>query len=131
MPFCLLRRLLSLTQAYGNFDMTITQSLQERARGRIPGMTQLLSKRPDMFSLGVWPAYYSRAKGSTVWDADGKEYLDYIISMKTVDSVEEAIAHINRYNTGHSETIVTENEEHARKFLDELISRFEFLSSFA
>ena len=50
----------------------------------------------------------------------GKEYLDYIISMKTVDSVEEAIAHINRYNTGHSETIVTENEEHARKFLDEV-----------
>jgi glutamate-1-semialdehyde 2,1-aminomutase len=78
-PFCLLRRLLSLTQAYGNFDMTITQSLQERARGRIPGMTQLLSKRPDMFSLGVWPAYYSRAKGSTVWDADGKEYLDMSI----------------------------------------------------
>ena len=50
----------------------------------------------------------------------GKEYLDYIISMKTVDSVEEAIAHINRYNTGHSETIVTENEEHARMFLDEV-----------
>ena len=50
----------------------------------------------------------------------GKEYLDYIISMKTVDSVEESIAHINRYNTGHSETIVTENEEHARKFLDEV-----------
>ena len=48
----------------------------------------------------------------------GKEYLDYIISMKTVDSVEEAIAHINRYNTGHSETIVTENEAHARMFLD-------------
>lgn len=46
----------------------------------------------------------------------GKEYLDYILSVKTVDSVEEAIAHINKYNTGHSECIVTENEEAAAKF---------------
>lgn len=45
------------------------------------------------------------------------EYLDYIISMKTVSSVEEAIAHINRYTTGHSDAIITENEEHARAFL--------------
>lgn len=47
----------------------------------------------------------------------GKEYLDYIISMKTVKSAEEAIAHINKYNTGHSETIVTENRETADQFL--------------
>lgn len=46
------------------------------------------------------------------------EYLDYILSMKTVDSVEEAIAHINRYNTGHSDAIITENEAHAQRFLD-------------
>ena len=48
----------------------------------------------------------------------GKEYLDYIISVKTVDSVEEAIDHINKYNTGHSESIITENKEAAQKFLD-------------
>ena len=48
----------------------------------------------------------------------GKEYLDYIISVKTVKSVDEAIAHINKYNTGHSETIVTEDKEAAQKFLD-------------
>lgn len=53
--------------------------LQEDGRQRIPGMTQLLSKRPDMFSLGVWPGYYSKAKGATVWDLDGKEYLDMSI----------------------------------------------------
>ena len=47
----------------------------------------------------------------------GKEYLDYKISVKTVDSVEEAIAHINKYNTGHSEAIITENDEAASKFL--------------
>ncbi len=60
----------------------ITKSInfQERAIHIIPGMTQLLSKRPDMFSLGVWPAYFSRAKGSHVWDLDGNEYVDMSIS---------------------------------------------------
>lgn len=47
----------------------------------------------------------------------GAEYLDYIVSMKTVASVEEAIAHINRYNTRHSDAILTDNNEHAAKFL--------------
>lgn len=55
-------------------------AMQDRARKRIPGMTQLLSKRPDMFTLGVWPGYYSRAKGATVWDLDGNEYLDMSIA---------------------------------------------------
>ena len=50
----------------------------------------------------------------------GKEYLDRLISVKTVDSVAEAIAHINRYNTGHSESIITENYENAMKFLNEI-----------
>ncbi len=50
----------------------------------------------------------------------GTEYLDYILSAKTVSSLEEAIRHINRYNTGHSETIVTENYTHAQRFLDEI-----------
>lgn len=48
----------------------------------------------------------------------GTEYLDYIISMKTVSSVEEAISHINKYNTRHSEAIITENEKAAQKFLN-------------
>ena len=50
----------------------------------------------------------------------GTEYLDYILSIKTVDSVDEAIAHINRYNTKHSECIVTENVQTAEKFLNEV-----------
>lgn len=50
----------------------------------------------------------------------GTEYLDYIISAKTVASVEEAISHINRYNTGHSEAIITNSYENAEKFLDEV-----------
>lgn len=50
----------------------------------------------------------------------GTEYLDAIISMKTVKNVDEAIAHINKYNTKHSEAIITENKEHAEKFLNEV-----------
>jgi glutamate-5-semialdehyde dehydrogenase len=50
----------------------------------------------------------------------GKEYLDYIISVKTVSNVQEAIDHINKYNTGHSESIITENKETAAKFLNEV-----------
>ena len=46
------------------------------------------------------------------------EYLDYIISVKTVSSVEEAIEHINKYNTGHSESIITKDDVNANKFLD-------------
>lgn len=45
------------------------------------------------------------------------EYLDYIISVKTVENVEEAICHINANNTKHSEAIITENKEAAEKFL--------------
>lgn len=47
------------------------------------------------------------------------EYNDYIIAVKLVDGVDEAIAHINKYNTKHSEAIVTNNYEHAQKFLNE------------
>lgn len=50
----------------------------------------------------------------------GKEYLDLILSVKTVDSLEEAIAHINKYNTGHSDAILTQDQESAKKFLREV-----------
>lgn len=52
------------------------QDLYRRAKRRIPGGTQLLSKRPEMFLPDRWPAYYDRAKGARVWDLDGREYLD-------------------------------------------------------
>lgn len=48
------------------------------------------------------------------------EYLDAIISVKIVDCIEEAILHINQYNTGHSEAIITENYNNAMKFLNEI-----------
>ena len=50
----------------------------------------------------------------------GREYLDYILSVKTVKNIDEAIVHINRYNTGHSEAIVTKDYANAQKFLNEI-----------
>lgn len=50
----------------------------------------------------------------------GTEYLDLIISVKTVDSFDEAVEHINRYNTGHSEAIITDNYQNALKFQDRI-----------
>ena len=50
----------------------------------------------------------------------GREYLGYEISCKVVDSLDEAIGHINTYNTGHSECIVTRDYESSQRFLDEV-----------
>ncbi len=62
-------------------ESRITKSfeLQQRAKKIIPGLSQLLSKRPDQFSFGVWPGYFSRAKGASVWDLDGNHYIDMSI----------------------------------------------------
>ncbi|MGL9800248.1 MULTISPECIES: glutamate-5-semialdehyde dehydrogenase [Enterococcus] len=51
------------------------------------------------------------------WDT---EYLDYILAVKVVDSLDEAIAHINRHNTKHSETIVTDSYAASQRFLNEV-----------
>lgn len=61
----------------------------------------------------------SDAKAATEEDW-GTEYLDYILSIKTVSSLDEAIAHINRYNTGHSEAIITQDYANAQRFLNEI-----------
>jgi glutamate-1-semialdehyde 2,1-aminomutase len=50
--------------------------LYRRARARIPGGTQLLSKRPEMFLPEQWPSYYSRARGAEIWDLESRRYLD-------------------------------------------------------
>lgn len=53
-----------------------SQELYKKAKKIIPGGTQLLSKRPEMFLPDLWPAYYDKAKGCEVWDLDGKKYID-------------------------------------------------------
>lgn len=50
----------------------------------------------------------------------GKEYLDYIISLKCSDNIDQAITHINKYNTGHSEAIITEDYKNSMKFTEEI-----------
>lgn len=50
----------------------------------------------------------------------GTEYLDYILSVRTVNTIEEAISHINRYNTKHSESIITKDYFRAEQFLNEI-----------
>lgn len=62
--------------------------------------------------------------GSSVVPADetdwSTEYLDYILAVKVVDSIDEAIAHITKYSSGHSECIVTENYKNANRFKGEI-----------
>ena len=55
------------------------QKLYKRAKKVIPGGNMLLSKRPEMFLPELWPSYFSKAKGSEVWDLDGKRYIDMSI----------------------------------------------------
>lgn len=59
------------------------------------------------------------------WQA---EYLDYILSVGIVDSVDEAIAHINRYGSGHTDSIVTNNKSTAEKFMNSVDSADVFLN---
>ncbi|NLZ56642.1 MAG: hypothetical protein GX900_08315, partial [Clostridiaceae bacterium] len=53
-----------------------TQALYEQALNTIPGGTGLLSKRPEQFAPGAWPAYFSAAQGCEVTDLDGNVYVD-------------------------------------------------------
>ena len=71
--------------------------------------------RADEASRAIVPEFKEASEED--W---GREYLDYILSLKIVDSVDEAIAHINKYNTGHSEAIVTSSYENSQKFLNEV-----------
>lgn len=66
------------TVSHGENSMN-GSSLYQRTKQLIPGGTQLLSKRPEMFAPDVWPAYYQRAKGTRVWDLENAEYIDMSI----------------------------------------------------
>ena len=52
----------------------------------------------------------------------GTEYLDYIMSVKVVQNIDEAISHINKYTTSHSESIITKDYDRAQRFLNEIDS---------
>jgi len=67
------RRLLGFLVESG----TATQDLYRYAKERIPGGTQLLSKRPEMMAPDQWPAYFREARGCETWDLDGRHYFDF------------------------------------------------------
>ena len=87
--------------------------------------TKLAEKNVELRADAAIISYLDKNKGMVkeAEEADwGTEYLDYILSIKKVANVEEAIAHINKYNTAHSESIITKNEKIAEKFLNEIDS---------
>ncbi|WP_395025089.1 glutamate-5-semialdehyde dehydrogenase [Robinsoniella sp.] len=90
----------------------------------INALLPALKKRLDEKKVelrGDKPAMDAAAGVLPASDEDwGSEYLDYILSVKTVDSIADAISHINKYNTGHSEAIITNDYAHSQKFLEEI-----------
>lgn len=77
--------------------------------------------RGDDYALECLGANQPLVKQATEEDW-GTEYLDYIMSVKIVDNLDEAIAHINKYNTSHSEAIITNDYDVSQKFLNEIDS---------
>lgn len=71
--------------------------------------------RADKEACSVEPSFVPATEED--W---GKEYLDYILSLKIVGSIDEAINHINRYSTRHSEAIITSDYSNSQKFLNEV-----------
>lgn len=84
----------------------------------------MIKKKLDEKQVELRGDEAARKAVSTIKEATeedwGTEYLAAILSVKTVSSIEEAIAHINKYNTKHSEAIITKNYDNAMKFLNEV-----------
>lgn len=109
------------TQRMGVCNACESIVVHEKAADKaIPVICERLSNRQieirgDEKARAVNPAI--RKASEEDW---GTEYLDAIVSLKVVSSIEEAIDHINRYNTGHSESIITKDYEHALRFQNEI-----------
>ncbi|WP_461239783.1 glutamate-5-semialdehyde dehydrogenase [Paucilactobacillus sp. N302-9] len=86
----------------------------------LPKFAQALAKfnvelRGDERARAIVPTMTSATE-----DDWGREYNDYIMAVKVVDNLDEAIEHINRYNTKHSEAIITDNYENGQQFLQQI-----------
>ena len=105
---------------YADIDMAVKVIHKAVAKQAIPLIVNALKEK----NVEVRGDEYAMQCDSRIVPASdddwGMEYLDYIISVKTVDSVDEAIEHINTYNTGHSESIITKDYNNANRFLDEI-----------
>ena len=98
-------------------SLVVHSGIAERALGPVCERLEAHSVeiRGDERARAIWKGM----KPATEEDF-GTEYLDAIISVRVVDSLEEAIEHINTYNTGHSEAIVTQDYHNAMTFLNEV-----------
>jgi glutamate-5-semialdehyde dehydrogenase len=92
----------------------VAASLMPRLAGRLAGRVEFRCDGPSRQAIGVPPTdlILKDAAGED-WET---EFLDYILAVKTVDTLEEAIKHINRYGTKHSEAILTNNAASAETF---------------
>ena len=100
-------------------SLVIHKNIADRA---IPLIVEMLSEN-DCEVRGDETAVSISSYIKPATDEDyGTEYLAKIISAKVVDNIDEAIEHINKYSTGHSEAIITEDYENSQRFLDEIDS---------
>ncbi|MEZ5385981.1 MAG: aminotransferase class III-fold pyridoxal phosphate-dependent enzyme [Prosthecobacter sp.] len=96
--------------------------LWEEAKAKISCGTGLLSKRAHLFDPQTWPSYFSRAKGSSIWDLDGKRYTDFTGGVGAIllghadDEVNAAVK--RRVNLGSYATLASPDEV---KLADELL----------
>ena len=87
----------------------------------LPIVEMLYKHKCQIIGDKIVKKYFSKAKIAT--EKDWKtEYLDSIISVKIVKNIEEAITHIKKYGTNHTESIITNNKKNAEKFLNEITS---------
>lgn len=109
------------TQRVGVCNACESIVLHEKIAAKImPLLTDELYKS-NVEIVGDQTAKASAPSIGDATEADwGTEYLDYKVSVKTVKDIDEAIAHINRYNTGHSEAIVTNDYQNSQRFLNEI-----------
>ena len=77
---------------------------------------QELESRYAMDTYTRMPVEFVRGEGARLWDSDGREYLDLILAVRVVDSLEDAAEHIATWSTGHSEAIVTDSVAAADRF---------------
>ena len=88
----------------------------------------------DTFDRYVVPNYRRfpiclvRGQGSRVWDAEGTEYLDLLLSVRVVDNLDAAIEHINTYGSQHTDSIVTRDVARAEEFVARVDSSCVFVN---
>ena len=75
---------MATTDAKAGGRVARSMEMYERLLELIPGGTQLISRRPTRFALGVSPVVATRGKGSRIWDVDGNEYIDWVSDIKAV-----------------------------------------------